>query len=180
MLVAAAAPPPRPSGLAHLEGPPPAHTGGFGEPTCVACHSELPLGPPGGELRVEGLPPAYLPGAAYDVTVRLMAEGTELAGFQGAFRFSEGADAGRSAGTVEALDEGVEVVTSEGGVAYVQHTERGTGAAGSGGASWTFRWTAPASPAPVLFHVAANSADGDASPFGDLVYAASVETRASQ
>ena len=51
------------------EEPPPAHTGGFGEPTCLQCHFDGALNEPGGELRVEGLPEAYMPGETYTLDV---------------------------------------------------------------------------------------------------------------
>src|SRR2546428_12664528 len=50
---------------ANYDGPPVAHTGGFGEPTCPACHQDEPLNAPDGSLRVEGLPRRYEPGRAY-------------------------------------------------------------------------------------------------------------------
>jgi len=158
------------------DGPPPAHTGGFGEPTCHACHSEAPVNPPGGEVRVQGLPAAYRPGASYDVTVVLDAKGTVSAGFQAAIRFTGTERSGLSAGSIRPLDERASVqVDTARGVAFVQHTRRGTVVPeGPGSASWSFRWTAPEAPGPVVLHVAANSADGDDSPFGDLVYATSV------
>src|SRR5690606_38889249 len=50
--------------------PAPGHTGGFGEPTCLACHFDGDLGPPGGVLEVEGWPEVPEPGAAYELAVR--------------------------------------------------------------------------------------------------------------
>src|SRR5690606_8758969 len=48
--------------LPYPDRPPPAHTGGFGEPTCQQCHFDAPLNDPGGALYVEGLPERYTPG----------------------------------------------------------------------------------------------------------------------
>jgi len=56
---------------ANYDGPPVAHTGGFGEPTCQACHQGEPLNAPGGSLRIEGLPQRYEPGRAYTLTMVL-------------------------------------------------------------------------------------------------------------
>jgi hypothetical protein len=38
-------------------------------------------------------------------------------------------------------------------------------------ARWTVEWVAPVDGGPVHFHAAANSGNGDNSPYGDLVYA---------
>ena len=76
------------------EGPPPAHTGGFGEPTCQACHADNPLNAPGGSLALRGLPAVYAPATAYRVTITLRRPGLGRAGFQLAARFATGDQAG--------------------------------------------------------------------------------------
>lgn len=157
----------------NLEGPPPGHTGGFGEPTCLACHFGSGLNDPAGDLYVEGFPPTYRPGRTYLLTVRLAVPATSVAGFQAALRYAEGARRGRNAGTVEAVDGRVVAVTdSVGGVTYLQHAGGGAVLApGTDVASWTFRWVAPRDPGTaVRLSVAANSGNGDNSPLGDLVY----------
>jgi len=45
-----------PNGAVHEEGPPPGHTGGFGEPTCQECHSEFDVNASSGALGVEDSP----------------------------------------------------------------------------------------------------------------------------
>ncbi|HLT46723.1 MAG TPA: choice-of-anchor V domain-containing protein [Rubricoccaceae bacterium] len=149
--------------------PAPGHTGGFGEPTCLACHFDGDLGPPGGVLEVEGWPGVPEPGAAYELAVRLAREDMAMAGFQLAVRTAEGAQAG----TLAAAD-GRSAVTEFEGVAYLHHTLEGTALTGPGEAVWRFTWTAPDAPAPVRLHVAANAANGDASPLGDAIYADSL------
>lgn len=162
----------RSAGAAHAAGPPPGHTGGFGEPTCQSCHSEYPLDVEG-TLSVEGLPERYAPGDTYAVTVVLRSTGMARAGFQGAVRFAEGERSGRQAGTLQALDARLQVVTdSLSGVQYVQHRIGGTDVPDPEVVTWTFAWTAPAAHGPVAIHLAANSANGDDSPFGDLIYTA--------
>lgn len=161
---------PAPAGLRHAEGPPPGHTGGFGEPTCRACHADFPLGIDG-SLAIDGLPRRYETGETYLVTIVLASEGMELGGFQAAFRYAGGERVGGVAGRVEAVDSTVVVAVGDGGT-YVQHAPGGTW--GSEVVSWTFRWTAPAKATDeaVVVHAAANSANGDDSPSGDIVYAA--------
>lgn len=163
LLIAAAAPVP------HAEGPPLAHTGGFGEPTCHTCHNELELNGEGsGRLGLEGLPERYEPGKPYLLTVILASEGMERAGFEASFRFADSPPPGLQAGSLAAVDERADVshlgLTP---VYYVRQTQAGS----DGGAvvSWSFTWTAPASGDPVAIHVAANSANGDNSPLGDFV-----------
>ncbi len=58
------------------------------------------------------------------------------------------------------------------GVSYLHQSKEGSVTRDSGGSSWSVGWTAPATAAPVAFHVAANSGSGDESPLGDLVYTA--------
>lgn len=157
----------------YAEGPPLAHTGGFGEPTCHVCHFDQPLNAPGGTLTLEGAPATYEPGETYRLTIRTARPGLKRGGFQAAVRFAGGERAGRPAGTLRALDGRVRVVRAAGsGVEYAQHTEAGTRGAAPDTARWTLEWTAPGDPlAPVVFHVAANASNDDASEFGDFIYA---------
>lgn len=157
--------------------PPPAHTGGFGEPTCHACHFEAEPNQPGGRLDLTGLPESYEPGASYTLTLVLTRPGQQAAGFQLAARVASGPRAGAQAGTLQTLDERTQNTTAgEKRVQYLHHTEKGTALLSPDTARWTFRWTAPpdsAAPAggdTVVFHIVANAADGDLSPFGDLIY----------
>jgi hypothetical protein len=101
------------------------------------------------------------------------------AGFQLAARFARGSAPGTQAGTLEPVDGRTAIVwDTVGHVAYIEHTRTGTAVA-DGSAHWVFRWTAPpataAAPGAVVFHVAANAANDDDSPLGDLIYAASIE-----
>lgn len=158
-----AAPPAR--AVVYASGPPAAHTGGFGEPTCQQCHTEFDLNLLGGRLEVEGLPEAYEPGRSYAVVVTLHSDQMESAGFQLSARF----DGGGPAGKLSPVDARVAVVDST-GVPYAQHTAGGTAPETHELARWTLEWVAPPSGGRVVFHAAANSANGDNSPFGDLIY----------
>lgn len=174
--IAVGAPVANPS--AEIEGPPPGHTGGFGEPTCATCHFGAPLNEPGGTLEVVGLAGGYRPGQRHPVTVRFESFDMLSGGFQGAFRFADGERRGAGAGEIRPLDDRVTVVPAEdGGTEYVQHTRAGS-APTEGVAEWTFEWRAPDAGAPVVLHLAANSGSGDDSPLDDLVYTLSVTIRA--
>ena len=165
---------------AYLDGPPPAHTGGFGGDTCHACHFENDLDAPGGSLTVGGVPDTFDPSLTYHITVSLERTGMGRAGFQLAARVSGGDGGGGPAGALQTLDgdERVQIVAGPDGVAYAQHTEPGTDLTGPETTSWTVEWRPPATDAAsVTFHVAANSANDDASEFGDFIYTASATTR---
>lgn len=157
----------------HIEGPPPGHTGGFGEPTCATCHFGAPLNEPGTTLEVAGLEGGYRPGQRHPVTVRFESFDMLAAGFQGAFRFADGDRRGAGAGGIRPLDDWVTVVRGEGDTEYVQHTRAGS-APTDGAIEWTFEWRAPEAEAPVVLHLAANSGGGDDSPLDDLVYTLAV------
>ena len=162
----------------HRDGPPPAHTGGFGEPTCRQCHFDVELNAPGGELAVGGVPPRYRAGRSYELVVTLRRPGMLRGGFQLAARFADGAAAGTQAGALTPSDERSALVRdSVTAVRYVQHTQAGTAVAG-GEARWNFRWTAPgAARVAVVLHVAANAANDDDSPLGDYIYTRAVAVR---
>jgi hypothetical protein len=152
-------------------GPPPGHTGGFGEPTCRACHSDAGLNEPGGELAITGAPPGYEPGRTYQLEVVLRRAGMLRAGFQLSARFADGAAAGalapgdaRSFVTWDTLSH----------VRYIEHNLAGTALSGDGG-RWMVRWTAPGDArGVVVFNAAGNAANDDDSPLGDLIYTAAL------
>ncbi len=163
---------------ANYDGPPVAHTGGFGEPTCRACHQDEPLNDPGGSLRIEGLPQRYEPGRAYTLTVVLHRSGMGRAGFQLSTRVATGADAGAQAGALEASDARASVVVGPlpKAVQYAEQTRVGCSVTGPE-TRWVLRWHSPASATGgrgggeyVLIHVAANAANYDDSPLGDFIY----------
>ncbi|QXD17168.1 hypothetical protein GQ464_006280 [Rhodocaloribacter litoris] len=151
----------------YADGPPPAHTGGFGEPTCYACHFDGPETPSAGSLTLDGLPAAYEPGAGYLLTVTLAHPGLGAAGFQLSARLADG----QPAGTLTPGNARVQVQHVEAtGMVYAAHTKAGTGLTAPDTARWTLRWTAPTAGGPVVFHLAANAANGDDSAFGDVIH----------
>lgn len=157
----------------HPEEPPPAHTGGFGEPSCQICHAEYRVNAPGGELAIDGLPERWSSGAVYLLTVTLRSEEMASAGFQLSARFADG----RGAGTFEPIDDRVSItdhVGPAGTVSYVAQTRLGSEVDDPAEVAWRVRWHAPDQRGEVRFHGAANSGNGDNSPFGDLVYTAEI------
>ena len=163
----------------YLDGPPPAHTGGFGDDTCHACHFENDLDAPGGSLRLGGVPDTFDPSVTYRISVSLERPEMGRAGFQLAARVSGGGGASEPAGALQTLDgdERVQVVVGSDGMSYAQHTEPGTTLTGPETTSWAIEWRPPADgTGSVTFHAAANAANDDASEFGDFIYTASATT----
>ena len=101
-----------------------------------------------------------------------------MAGFQLSARFSEGGATGVSAGEVAPVSPRVEVKVGENGVTYAHQNRAGSPAQTPDGSNWLVEWTAPESDDSVVFHVAANSGNGDNSPLSDLVYRAEVRVHA--
>ena len=157
---------------AFKEGPPPGHTGGFGEPTCRQCHSDGGLNEPGGDLSIAAAPTTYEPGRTYQLEVMLRRAGMLRAGFQLAARF---ADDGAPAGVLTPVDARTRVIWDTlTRVGYIEHTAAGTALAGDAG-RWLVRWTAPSTArAAVSFNVAGNAANDDDSPLGDFIYTAAL------
>ena len=83
---------------AFKEGPYPNVTGGFGEQSCHLCHLDNPINAPGGSVELSGVPPIYLAGERYSITVTLSREGLRRGGFEIAARYASGRQKGRQAG----------------------------------------------------------------------------------
>jgi hypothetical protein len=160
--------------LGYKAGPGPRVTGGFGEPTCAQCHQGQP---PSDRALTVDVPESYRAGQTYRVMVTISRPGLEVGGFELAARYRSGPAVGKQAGGLEATDERTQVV-EDAGVLYAQHTDDGARARPPGKLAWVVVWRAPAEPAgEVVFHVAANAANGDASALGDRIYAAEAVTR---
>lgn len=147
----------------YREGPPPAHTGGFGEPSCRSCHLDTP-GADSARVLVAGLPERYAPGAVYDVVLTIAGASLAAGGFQLAVRHEDGS----AAGTLAALDERVRIIT-ERAVPYAQHTGGSAFPVSADTVRWQVRWTAPNSGSAAIFHIATNAANDDDSPLGDVI-----------
>jgi hypothetical protein len=156
--------------LVYPDRPPAAHTGGFDEPTCYACHFDGTLNESGGFLSIEGVPAGYEASRNYTIVVTLSRPEMQRGGFQLAARFTDGTQAGQ----FEPLDERSIVQMSGDSlslVQYIQHTEGGTSLVTTDTARWMFKWVAPVEAVDtVVFHSAGNAANGDASEFGDAIY----------
>jgi hypothetical protein len=164
---------PRASGYA--DAAPPGFSGGFDEPSCHACHfhTELNSGP--GRVTIAGVPDRHKPGGRYPLTITLTRPDMKVGGFQLTSRFKDG---GGQAGTL-APDtvEGERVrIDLRSGVQYVNQRRKGTTLSSANTVAWKLVWTAPPAGGPVVFHVAANAANGDDAAEGDYVHTAAVES----
>jgi hypothetical protein len=156
---------------AYRTGPPPGHTGAFGEPDCGACHFDAARNDTTGRLRLSA-PDAYRAGHSYEIAVTLRHPAIPSAGFQLAARFLDGPRAGAQAGTLEASGPRTRVQIGENDVAYASHTEAGVTPREADIASWTISWTAPPEGAAVALDVAAQVSNDDDSEFGERLYLA--------
>lgn len=163
-----------PATHAESDGPLPAHTGGFAEPTCHACHFQADVNSGDGSLTIDGIPSEYVGGTTYDITITLAQDGLAAGGFQLSSRFDGGAQAGDIVSSP--TDSGRVAVTMGGGVQYIHHVYAGTRRTAPDTARWQVLWTAPEASGGIVFHIAANAADDDGSPLGDMIYATSLRT----
>lgn len=171
--VAQAHPTPGP-GFLYRDGPPAGFSGGFGEDHCQACHSGDKVNASPGSLKISA-PQRYSPGETYAVTITLTRPGMAIGGFQLTARF---VDDSTQAGTLQADGQKDRVkVMHDRGVQYAYHLRPGTELTAAEVVRWTLRWTAPVGSRAVLFHAAANAANGDDTQFGDFVYTSRAHSR---
>jgi hypothetical protein len=166
-----------PVAIAFSDGPDPALTGGFGEPTCLECHSDHGMNDASGKMNLSGIPEMYTPGKDYTITVTLARPELARAGFQLAARFDQGSSAGMNAGVLRASDPRTQLIEGAGRrVIYVEHTLAGSKVERTGAAEWTFGWTAPETSGSVIFHAAGNASNDDRSALGDFIYTTSAHS----
>jgi hypothetical protein len=163
---------PRASGYA--ESAPPGFSGGFGEQSCHACHFDADLNSGLGRIAIAGVPDRFAPDEPYQLTITLTRPDMKLGGFQLTARFK---DSGAQAGSLapapgEEERVGIDV---QSGIEYVNQRRKGTALASANSAAWKLIWTAPAANSAVVFHVAANAADGDETAEGDFIHTLAVE-----
>jgi hypothetical protein len=153
------------------DGPPARVTGGFGEDTCLACHSGNVLNDAAGSLGLTGFPERYVPGRRYELELALSRPaGIATAGFQLAVRLDTG---NARAGTIEVPDSDAADVAllDERGVQFAHHRRPDAARADAGTFRWKMAWTAPEGAGEVVLHAAAVAGSGDESQLGDYVYA---------
>ena len=151
---------------------PPAHTGGFGEPDCTACHFDSVAKWDSDTLVLEGLPEMYEGGKTYELTVRLEDADMRIAGFLLSARTAGADPCGAPAGRLKPLDRRTaRLVYGVPPVEYLRSVSSEIEPHLAPTAIWKLSWRAPdTADGQVAFHLAANAGNGDDSPFGDRVY----------
>lgn len=163
----------------YAEGAPPGFSGGFTEQSCDACHFHAAPNAGPGRLVLDGVPDRFAAGEPYRVTISLTQPGMQLAGFQLTARFR---DDGAQAGTLAAespADARVKIETQS-GVHYAGQRREGAALLEPNATTWTMIWKAPSATRTVVFHVAANAANGDERADGDYVYTAARESQSGR
>ena len=150
----------------HSQGPQPGHTGGFGEPDCRACHFDYPLNDGAVTIRLDALPSVYEPERTYSLQLSATHPDLERGGFQLTARFEDGTQAGRFV----IPDSTLLRVQQLRGTEYLSHASAGADQVQSHDVVWRFDWVAPASDRRVVFNIAVNVANNDASEFGDRIF----------
>jgi hypothetical protein len=163
----------------YADGAPAGFSGGFTEQSCDACHFHAPPNSGPGRLAIEGVPDRFVAGESYKVTISLVQPGIKLAGFQLTARFK---DDGSQAGTL-AKDPPSDTrigIEAQSGIQYAGQRREGAAVIVPEGSRWPVIWTAPSATRTVVFHVAANAANGDERADGDYVYTVTRESQSGR
>ncbi len=158
---------------------PPAHTGGFGEPDCTACHFDNELRHESSNLALVGLPETYRPGATYTLEVRLVDPHMRAGAFLLSARAAGTDPCGSSVGTLKPADARTEaLIAGSPPVEYLRSLSTSVTLHPPRTGLWTFTWTAAEDGVSVVvFHLAANAGNGDESPLGDHIYRLEIRLR---
>jgi hypothetical protein len=160
------------------DAPPPAYTGGFGEPTCQACHFEAEVNTGKGKVLLRGAPVTYAPGGVYRLTVMVTQPQLKVGGFELSARYENGKPAGvLSAAPADRARTGTTKMDS---VSYIHHVVAGIKPVAKDTVRWALLWTAPKVPGTVVFHLAGNAGNEDDSPLGDFIYTAMARSTAGK
>ncbi len=159
--------------FAYPDGAPDGTSGAPGEVNCTDCHNQTTLT---GQFQI--VPPAsYVPGQTYQITVQHTT--TDTTRKRWGFQLTSLRSGNTAAGTFATTDSTTQTL-SGGGRFYVNQTSAGTFRNQTGGATWTFNWTAPATDVGAITFYAsglqANNANGDS---GDQTYVASQQISAA-
>ncbi|HEX8458548.1 MAG TPA: PQQ-dependent sugar dehydrogenase [Pyrinomonadaceae bacterium] len=158
---------------AFSSGPPAGYTRAPGEEpdACRECH--LPP-PDSGAGRIQiNTPQTYTPGQTYQISV--VHTNADPSRRRWGFQLTALDDINTRAGTLTTRGDGLtQVLEAQGPFPsrqYIEHTSLGNFDGQTGGATWTFNWTAPFEDVgPVTFYAAGNHANGNGNSDGDNIY----------
>lgn len=144
-------------------GPPAAVTAAPGEQACIACHDSNPAT---GTFAIIA-PTTYLPGQTYQITVRHINQNSSRKRWGFELTALSGSGAAGTFGNLSSFTQ----TLSQSNRNYIEHNVLGTFQNQTGGAQWTFNWTAPATNVgTVTLYAAGNQANSDGTEFGDQIY----------
>ncbi len=156
---------------AFSSGPPPGSTGAPNEEpeACAECHVPPEAGT--GQISITA-PQTYIPGNTYEITVtHTNADPTRR---RWGFQLTALDPSDEKTGNLQSTDGLTQVLNNAGpggSRQYVEHTQVGTFAGQTGGASWKFNWTAPPTDVgTITFYAAGNHANNDGNTSGDHIY----------
>lgn len=173
--------------LGHSNGPLVSHTGAPAignkpaENSCSIrlCHGNNPINKDGA-VEILGLPPSYVGGTTYPITVRLSSTATEsIANRRWGFELTAVSDAtGDGAGLFDPqglrLSSGIALMGTR---RYVSHNAGSFHEGESSPVTWEFAWTAPQGSGSITFYIAADAGDGTGDVANDFIYLASVQVQ---
>jgi FG-GAP-like repeat/Reeler domain/FG-GAP repeat len=150
---------------ASISGPPAARTSAPGELNCTDCHNAATGA---GQFMITA-PTTYTPGQTYSIQVRHTTSDTTRKrwGFE-----MTSLGTGGMAGSFTNVNATTQLKSSaSNGRTYIEHTTAGNYQNQTGGAVWSFNWTAPATNVgAVTFYAAGIQANNDGSESGDQTY----------
>jgi hypothetical protein len=163
--------------IASISGPPASRTGAPGEQNCTSCHAQ---NAGAGQFTIIA-PQTYTPGQTYSIQVRHVT--TDATRKRWGFELTSLAS-NLMAGSFTNTGAATKIVSGTvGGNArsFIEHTTAGTYANQTGGATWTFNWTAPASNVgAVTLYAAGIQANNNGNEDGDQMYMANVAIQPQQ
>ncbi len=170
---------------ADVNGADPRLTGAPGESTCTSCHSGTALnGGPGSVKVVLSGAATYTPGVTQRISVQVSDPNQRRWGFEFTARLVSNLTGGQ-AGDLASIDSNTRVMCSNGRtkpcatsspIQFITHTLAGTRSGTTGGVSFDFDWTPPATDqGNVRFYVAANAANNSNTDSGDRIYTTTLE-----
>ncbi len=152
-------------------GGPPANRNGLDGLYCTACHRTNALNSGRGNVRIEGMPLAWLPGETYSLRVTITHEGSRRWGFQLSATGANGQQAGEF---LPGADGRTAIVTAAVGgsqVQFIRQTSVGTGPGGTNSYEFSYRAPANAALGTIRLHLAGNAANGNNANTDDFIYA---------
>lgn len=172
--------------FAYSAGPDPRLTGAPGDAAaaCTACHFGTLNSGPGSVTIILPNGTSYQAGVTQHIKVRITDPTQRRWGFQLTARLASDLANGQ-AGDFNSSDNLTQVIcdgtalakpcATQQTVQFVEHTLAGTRNGTSGGVTFEFDWTPPASSENVTFYAAANAANGNLNEIGDQIYTTSVQ-----